>query len=95
MNQSDQTLRRLLATAAKAPVEWPESPPYGFESAIIAKWKAVRQEGEVAPLLGVFRYAMIAAIVVMTLSAVWNRIDAPADGDATALARYALMQLPP
>jgi hypothetical protein len=95
MKQSDQTLRRLLAAAAQAPEERRESPPFGFETAILAGWRAKREEGEFALLLRIFRGAMIAAVAVMTLTGVWSRIEAPVGGDATALARYALMQLPP
>ena len=95
MKQSDQTLRRLLAAAARAPIELRESPPFGFETAIIAGWRDVCEEGDFAPLLRIFRGATIAAVVVMTLTGVWNHIGDPDNGDTTALARYALLQLPP
>ena len=96
MNPVDRSLQKLLNAASKAHPELPESPPFGFEAAVIARWRGANNENKSTWLLWLFQRATIFAIVVMTLSGAWNHyFGSPNSEDATSLASYAMRQLPP
>ena len=95
MKPIDRSLQKLLDAAAQRRRELPESPPFGFETAAIARWRDARKEDELALLLWLFPRATIFAVAVMILSGAWNYFGSGGSVDTTALASYAMMQLPP
>ena len=95
MNRSDQSLKKLLDAASRAQRELPESPPFAIEAAIIAQLRHPHQEDDLASLLRLFRHATIVAAVVVMLSGAWSFLGDTSNTGATALASYAMMQLPP
>lgn len=95
MNESDHSLQKLLNAAAQVRSELPESPPFAVEAAVIAQVRSAPREDEFAALLRLFRRATVFAVVVMTLSAAWHHFGTKNSAGATALANYAMMQLPP
>jgi len=95
MKESDQSLQKLLDAAAQARSELPETPPFAVEAAIIAQMRSSPRDDEFATLLWLFRRATIFAVLVMTLSGAWHHFATKNSAGATALANYAMMQLPP
>jgi hypothetical protein len=95
MKPVDRSLEILLAAAAKTRGVAPEAPPFGFETAFLARWRAARLEDDSAVLLWLFQRAMILAVAVMMLSGAWIYFAGGTGADTTALASYALTQLPP
>jgi hypothetical protein len=72
MKASDESLRRLLDAAAKAPPEAMGAPPFGLETRVLANWRAAQADEEPAFLFVFLRRAMIAASFVLVLSAAWS-----------------------
>ena len=68
MNADETALRRLLESAAKAPDEDVVSPPFGFETRVVALWRAGANTGGngIARLLR--RVAAIAAAIILISS---------------------------
>ena len=64
MKASDDSLRRLLDAAAKAPAEVIGAPPLGLETRVLANWRAAKQDDAPAFLFVFLRRAMIAACFV-------------------------------
>lgn len=70
MNDADSRLQRLLKTAAKARIEEPASPPFGFDTRVVALWRA--GNGRIAPngvVRLVRRVAVLAAFVILASGA--------------------------
>ncbi len=90
MKPIDQLLQRLLEAAAKAPPEPAATPPFGLETRVLAQWRARVPEGDLVPLLAIFRRAMLGAGLVLVLCAAWS-FSHPAGspiGDEAALLDY-------
>ncbi len=66
-----------------------------MEAAVIAQWRDAQQEDEFALLLMLFRRGVVFAAIIMTLSGAWSYFHTQSGADPTALASYAMMQLPP
>ena len=90
MKQTDQTLRRLLAAAAKVPPEPVGAAPLGIETRVLANWRAGKADDESASLFAFFRHAMVGASLVLVLSAAWSlsRPTGGAPSDEAALLDY-------
>ena len=90
MKQTDQTLRRLLAAAAKVPPEPAGAAPPDLENRVLANWRAGRAYDESASLFAFFRHAMVGASLVLVLSAAWSlsHPSGSASGDEAALLDY-------
>ena len=97
MSPLDRSLQRLLKAAAQAPLDAPDSLPFGLEARTLAQWRSAPASDDFAPLAAFFRRAVIFASLITVLSMVWSSRDNgnPAAG-AVALANYEIaMQLPP
>ena len=95
MKPVDRSLQKLLAAAAQASRGAAESAPFGLEAAVIAQLRSAAPEDEFARLVPLFRYAMVFGLVMMLLSGAWNYFEGQANPGATALASYAMTQMPP
>jgi len=95
MNPLDRSFQNLLNAASRARDESPGSLPFAVESAVIAHWRNPVQEDEFDWVVWLHRRAVIFALVVMTLSCAWNYFESWSSTGTAALARYAMMQLPP
>jgi hypothetical protein len=96
MNPVDPSLQKLLDAAAQAPREPAPPPPFSTEAAVIARMRsATPEEDEFAPLVALFRYATAFGLVMVLLSGAWNYFEDRSNPGATALASYAMTQLPP
>lgn len=96
MNKLDRPLQRLLEAASRARGEFPESPPFAVEAAVIAQMRSAPPDDDFATLLWLFRRATLFAVVVMTVSGALHYFgDKTASAGAAPLANYAMMQLPP
>jgi hypothetical protein len=95
MNRHDLALRKLLYAAAQSPRASFEPPSRSLETSVLARWRAGKKEDDLTMLLLLFRRATLFAIVVMALSGAWNYYETNASPVATALASYAMLQLPP
>lgn len=95
MKPVDRSLQKLLKAAARAPREPAEPAPFALEAAVIAQLCNTAPEDEFARLVPLFRYAMVFGLVMMLLSGAWNYFEGQNNSGATALASYALTQLPP
>ena len=72
MKSTDQSLERLLNAAAKAAPETAAAPVLGLETRVLANWRAAGAEDESVPLFAFFRRAVLAASLVLVLSATWS-----------------------
>ena len=90
MKVTDETLRRLLAAAAKAAPETVPAPPLGLETRVLAEWRAARREDESVPVFAFFRRATVGAGLVLALCAAWSlvHISSSAIGDEAVLLDY-------
>jgi hypothetical protein len=95
MNPLDRSLQKLLAAASRAREESPGAPPFALEAAVIAHCRRPAREDEQDWLVWLHRRAVIFALVVMTLSCALNYFENWSNTSTAALARYAMMQLPP
>ena len=97
MNPHDDSLRRLLRAAARAPAPAPPALPAVLYSGILRQWRSLPMEDERAFLLGMFRRAAICAGFIMALSVTWHYLAAQNDADGPLpLAKYAItLQMPP
>src|SRR5436305_9892994 len=70
MNDTDSTLRRLLNTAAQARIEEAAAAvPFGFETRVVALWRASTGNGSNGVVRLVHRVAVLAAFVILLSSA--------------------------
>jgi len=90
MKANERTLQRLLDAAAKAAPAPVGTPPLGLETRVLADWRAGQAEDESASLFAFFRHAMVAASLVLALSAAWSlsRPTGGAPNDEAALLDY-------
>jgi hypothetical protein len=101
MKPVDRLLEKLLKAAARTPRGLAESEPVGesasfaLEAAVIAQLRSAAPEDEFARLVPLFRYAMVFGLVMMLLSGAWNYFESQGNSGATALASYAMTQMPP
>lgn len=66
MNNMQATWERLTAGAKKALVMSPATPPHGFATRVVSRWRATAAESEVAIWNYFARRVLIGAAVVMT-----------------------------
>jgi hypothetical protein len=95
MKPVDRSLQKLLKAAARAPREAAGPPPFALEAAVISHLCNAGPEEEFARLMPLFRYAMVFGLAMMLVSGAWNYFEGERSSGATALARYALTQMPP
>jgi hypothetical protein len=97
MNPLDESLRRLLEAAARAPKPTPPALPDPLRAEILRQWRRLPLEDEFACLPTMFRRAVIFASFIMALSVTWNYLADQNDAVGTLpLAKYAMtLQLPP
>ena len=95
MKPVDRSLQKLLAAAAQARRNPPESAPFALEAAVIAQLRSPEREDEFARLVPLFRYATVFGLAMMLLSGAWNYFNSQSNSGTTALASYAITQLPP
>ena len=94
MKNSDQTLERLLRSAAQCrPAAADEAPPFGFATRVVAGWLAGSGRegfGLDARLQALwFRRALFCALAVMAISVGWSfKTDTAAPNDEIAIASY-------
>lgn len=70
MKNIDMALQRLLRSAAEVPDEKPATVPFGFETRVIALWRAGQGNGGVNGVARlVRRVAALAAVVILIASA--------------------------
>lgn len=95
MKPVDRSLQKLLTAAARAPQELAGSAPFSLETAVIAQLCRAAPEDEFARLVPLFRYAAVFGLGMMLLSGAWNYFASRTNPGATALASYAMTQMPP
>ena len=97
MNPMDRSWQKLLKAAARARRDpaGPPAVPIALESAVIAHLCNTGPEDEFARLVPLFRYAMVFGLVMVLLSGAWNYFGTESNPGATALASYAMTQMPP
>jgi hypothetical protein len=97
MNPLDDSLRRLLQAAARAPKPTPPALPAPLRAGIIRQWRVRPEEDDFAFLLAMFRGAAVFAGLIMALSVTWHYLPDKNDAAGTLpLAKFAItMQLPP
>jgi hypothetical protein len=98
MNANDESFRRLLDAAAKAPQEPLGAPPFGLETRVLANWQAVQEDEAPAFLFLFLRRATVAASFILLLSAAWSFTRpsiGPAGEDAAQLDYQIEMSLNP
>jgi hypothetical protein len=90
MKSTDETFRRLLDAAAKAAPEVPVTPPLGFETRILARWRAESADDDSVSLFAFLRRATLGAGLVLALCAAWSFMGAGGGvpGEETALFDY-------
>ena len=90
MKVTDESLRRLLDAAAKAPAEAIGTPPLGLETRVLANWRAGEEEDAPVFLFLFLRRAMIGATFILLLSAAWSftRPGVTPTGEEAALLDY-------
>ena len=90
MKPTDQSLQRLLNAAAKAAPETATAPPLGLETRVLADWRSAVTDDESVSLFAFFRRAVLAASLVLVLSAAWSltRSGGGAIGEEAALFDY-------
>ena len=71
MNDIDPRIKRLLRSAAQAREETSAAMPFGFDTRVVALWRAsAKQPNGVTPLLRRIALLSAAVIVVSTIAAV-------------------------
>ena len=98
MNRIEHALQLLLRAARRAPRADIEPLPAHLEARIVNRWRSgsLELEDEFAPLVKLFRQAVIFAAVIMLLSGAWNYVENRSGAAATTLTAYATnAQLPP
>jgi hypothetical protein len=96
MNRIDHAFHQLLTAAVRAGRPAVEPLPQHLEAGILARWRRTPLEDDFAPLIKLFRQAVIFAGVLLLLSAAWNYVGGQNGAATTALATYAAnLQLPP
>ena len=98
MKRSDESVRRLLDAAAKAPPEAIGAAPLGLETRVLAHWRAAQADDTPAFLFLFLRRAMIGASFVLLLSAAWSFTRpslSPASDEAALLDYQIQMSLNP
>ena len=90
MKSTDETFRRLLDAAAKAPPEAPVAAPLGLETRILARWRAESADDDSVSLFAFLRRATLGAGLVLALCAVWSFAGpgGGALGDEAAMLNY-------
>ena len=71
MNKGDQKIDRLLRSAAETPEDLPTAMPFGFDTRVVALWRAISIKANgLTPLLRRVALLSAAVIVISTLAAV-------------------------
>ncbi len=67
MSTLDDELARLFRSAAAAPNDIPDAPPFGFETRVVAQWRAGRsaRSGDLREIARLFRRLGAVAVVVI------------------------------
>jgi hypothetical protein len=63
---------RLLKAARQAPTEAPAEMPLGFDTRVIAEWRAGREHGELLPWAVLLRGALACSALIMVVSLLMN-----------------------
>jgi hypothetical protein len=97
MNPLDDSMRRLLQAAARAPKPAPSALPGTLLADTLRQWRSQPAEDEFASLLPLFRSVAIFASFIVVLSVASNYLaDRNEAAGPLPLAKYALtLQLPP
>jgi len=64
--------KRLADTARRVPVEPAPEMPFGFDTRVIADWRARREGEEAVPWARLLRGALVCASLIMLLSLAMN-----------------------
>ena len=83
MKQIDSRLMRLFQAAARAQRPVPQTPPYGFETRVLAHWRTAVPEMSMAP---VFRRAFLVCSALMLLAAAFEYSAGSSGTSSTELA---------
>jgi hypothetical protein len=70
MNDINPRIDRLLRSAAEARDDVPSAMPFGFDTRVVALWRASAKQPSVMPLLRRIALLSAAVIVVSTIAAV-------------------------
>ncbi len=71
MNKGDQKIDRLLRSAAETPGDLPTAMPFGFDTRVVALWRAISIKANgLTPLLRRVALLSAAVIVISTVAAV-------------------------
>ena len=71
MNKGDQKIDRLLRSAAATPEDLPTAMPFGFDTRVVALWRAISIKANgLTPLLRRVALLSAAVIVISTVAAV-------------------------
>ncbi len=71
MNKGDQKIDRLLRSAAETPEDLPTAMPFGFDTRVVALWRAISIKANgLTPLLRRVALLSAAVIVISTVAAV-------------------------
>ena len=92
MKDSDLRLERLLRAAAEARSEWPNEMPFGFDSRVLARWRAGARH-DLVDLARLLRRAVYLSLAVLLLAGagVYHELSLPeADGDSLGGDEYAI-----
>ncbi len=97
MPKIDHQLQRLLKAAAAAPRRAPGAAPFALETRVLGRWRAASAEEAAGIPAGIFRWAVLAAGLVMLVSIALNyRVIATEPANELAIADYAIaMNLTP
>jgi len=64
--------KRLARAARQAPAESPTEMPFGFDTRVIADWRAQRGDSELLPWAFLLRGALVCSALIMVLSLAMN-----------------------
>jgi hypothetical protein len=68
MNDADSRLQRLLKTAAQAPADEPVSAPFGFDTRVVALWRAGHGNGGLNGVVRLIRRVVVLAAFLILVS---------------------------
>ncbi len=89
---NDPALQRLLQAAARAPEEeLPNEMPFGFDTRVLAQWRATRG-GELAELRHLLRRVIALSLVVIALggAGAWHELSQPEELGENLNDQYAI-----
>lgn len=80
MNNLDDQLRRLLASARQEQAAEPSGPPFGLDTRVMAEWRALRAAAAASPFAALYRQAIlwslgIACVAIISFIRDWVAIN--------------------